>query len=130
MLVWFVAQCLLCWFCCAVPLPPQAIPGLSPVPWWGTLFPLAVVLMVNGVKEAFDDYWRHKSDEQVCGAPPPVYSAASSQGRTVRAACCSHVLLKITNRMVLLASQQFERFLLSACFSRPCFQMRRSTTAG
>lgn len=43
----------------------QAIPGLSPVPWWGTLFPLAVVLMVNGVKEAFDDYWRHKSDEQV-----------------------------------------------------------------
>jgi hypothetical protein len=44
---------------------PQAIPGLSPVPWWGTLFPLAVVLLVNGVKEAFDDYWRHKSDEQV-----------------------------------------------------------------
>jgi phospholipid-translocating ATPase/phospholipid-transporting ATPase len=43
----------------------QAIPGLSPVPWWGTLFPLAVVLLVNGVKEAFDDYWRHKSDEQV-----------------------------------------------------------------
>ena len=27
----------------------QAIPGLSPVPWWGTLFPLAVVLTVNGV---------------------------------------------------------------------------------
>jgi hypothetical protein len=49
---------------------PQAIPGLSPVPWWGTLFPLAVVLTVNGVKEAFDDYWRHVSDAQVnrrCG---------------------------------------------------------------
>jgi hypothetical protein len=44
---------------------PQAIPGLSPVPWWGTLFPLAVVLTVNGVKEAFDDYWRHASDAQV-----------------------------------------------------------------
>lgn len=44
---------------------PQAIPGLSPVPWWGTLFPLAVVLMVNGVKEAFDDYWRHVSDAEV-----------------------------------------------------------------
>ncbi|KAI8466535.1 MAG: hypothetical protein J3K34DRAFT_524465 [Monoraphidium minutum] len=43
----------------------QAIPGLSPVPWWGTLFPLAVVLLVNGVKEAFDDYWRHVSDAQV-----------------------------------------------------------------
>ncbi|KIY96365.1 phospholipid-translocating ATPase [Monoraphidium neglectum] len=43
----------------------QAIPGLSPVPWWGTLFPLAVVLTVNGVKEAFDDYWRHVSDAQV-----------------------------------------------------------------
>ncbi|WIA18543.1 hypothetical protein OEZ85_009989 [Tetradesmus obliquus] len=43
----------------------QAIPGLSPVPWWGTLFPLAVVLLVNGVKEAFDDFWRHKADEQV-----------------------------------------------------------------
>ena len=49
------------------PPPPQnkAIPGLSPVPWWGTLFPLAVVLTVNGVKEAFDDYWRHVSDAQV-----------------------------------------------------------------
>jgi hypothetical protein len=48
------------------PLPPkQAIPGLSPVPWWGTLFPLAVVLTVNAVKEAFDDYWRHISDAQV-----------------------------------------------------------------
>ena len=43
----------------------QAIPGLSPVPWWGTLFPLAVVLTVNGVKEGFDDYWRHVSDAQV-----------------------------------------------------------------
>ena len=50
----------------------QAIPGLSPVPWWGTLFPLAVVLTLNGVKEAFDDYWRHVSDAQVnrrCGLP-------------------------------------------------------------
>lgn len=43
----------------------QAIPGLSPVPWWGTMFPLAVVLLVNAVKEGFDDYWRHKSDEDV-----------------------------------------------------------------
>jgi hypothetical protein len=52
--------------CCAVLcFVVQAIPGLSPVPWWGTLFPLAVVLLVNGIKEAFDDYWRHKSDEQV-----------------------------------------------------------------
>jgi hypothetical protein len=50
---------------CGVLSSAQAIPGLSPVPWWGTLFPLAVVLLVNGVKEAFDDYWRHKSDEQV-----------------------------------------------------------------
>lgn len=51
----------------AWPVVPQAIPGLSPVPWWGTLFPLAVVLLVNGVKEAFDDFWRHKADEQVHG---------------------------------------------------------------
>jgi hypothetical protein len=32
------------------------------MPWWGTLFPLAVVLLVNAVKEVFGDYWRHKSD--------------------------------------------------------------------
>jgi hypothetical protein len=57
--------CLVLRQCCAM----QAIPGLSPVPWWGTLFPLAVVLMVNGVKEAFDDYWRHKSDETVSLTP-------------------------------------------------------------
>lgn len=55
----------LCLRVCATRVCLQAIPGLSPVPWWGTLFPLAVVLMVNGVKEAFDDYWRHKSDETV-----------------------------------------------------------------
>jgi hypothetical protein len=28
---------------------PQAIPGLSPVPWYTTLFPLALVLTLNAV---------------------------------------------------------------------------------
>ncbi len=35
------------------------------MPWYATFFPLALVLTMNAIKEAFDDYFRHKSDEEV-----------------------------------------------------------------
>jgi len=38
----------------------QLIPGLAPTSWFTTVFPLVVVLAVNAIKEAYDDYHRHK----------------------------------------------------------------------
>ena len=40
-------------------------PGLSPTHWSTTIGPLLVVLSINAVKEAVDDYGRHKSDAEV-----------------------------------------------------------------
>lgn len=43
----------------------QLVPGLSPTHWFTTVAPLLFVLLVNAVKEIFDDYYRHKSDDEV-----------------------------------------------------------------
>ncbi|GMH43083.1 hypothetical protein BSKO_11005 [Bryopsis sp. KO-2023] len=43
----------------------QLIPGLSPTHWFTTVAPLVFVLIVNAVKEIYDDYYRHKSDDEV-----------------------------------------------------------------
>ncbi|KAK9820083.1 hypothetical protein WJX72_005942 [[Myrmecia] bisecta] len=43
----------------------QLIPGLSPTSWVTTVAPLVFVLVVNAVKEMYDDYYRHKSDDGV-----------------------------------------------------------------
>jgi magnesium-transporting ATPase (P-type) len=40
-------------------------PGLSPTHWSTTIGPLLFVLSINAVKEAVDDYGRHKSDAEV-----------------------------------------------------------------
>ncbi len=44
----------------------QLIPGLSPSTTWSTLLPLCLVLVLNGMKEGFDDWKRKLSDMQVC----------------------------------------------------------------
>ena len=43
----------------------QLIPGLSPTHWFTTVAPLIFVLLVNAIKEIYDDYYRHKSDDEV-----------------------------------------------------------------
>lgn len=43
----------------------QLVPGLSPTHWFTTVAPLIFVLFVNAVKEIYDDYYRHKSDDEV-----------------------------------------------------------------
>lgn len=40
----------------------QLIPGLSPTHWFTTVFPLSFVLVVNMLKEVYDDFYRHKAD--------------------------------------------------------------------
>ncbi|XP_033983911.1 phospholipid-transporting ATPase ID isoform X2 [Trematomus bernacchii] len=43
----------------------QLIPQISSLSWFTTIVPLALVLSITAVKDATDDYFRHKSDSQV-----------------------------------------------------------------
>ncbi|XP_041853027.1 phospholipid-transporting ATPase ID isoform X2 [Melanotaenia boesemani] len=43
----------------------QLIPVISSLSWFTTIVPLVLVLVITGVKDATDDYFRHKSDQQV-----------------------------------------------------------------
>ncbi|XP_041965886.1 probable phospholipid-transporting ATPase IM isoform X4 [Alosa sapidissima] len=43
----------------------QLIPEISSLSWFTTIVPLVMVLTISAVKDATDDYFRHKSDQQV-----------------------------------------------------------------
>ncbi|KAF6738872.1 Phospholipid-transporting ATPase ID [Oryzias melastigma] len=43
----------------------QLIPEISSLSWFTTVVPLVLVLVITAVKDATDDYFRHKSDQQV-----------------------------------------------------------------
>ncbi|XP_014866919.1 PREDICTED: phospholipid-transporting ATPase ID-like isoform X1 [Poecilia mexicana] len=43
----------------------QLIPEVSSLSWFTTIVPLVLVLVITAVKDATDDYFRHKSDRQV-----------------------------------------------------------------
>ncbi|XP_041253270.1 phospholipid-transporting ATPase ID isoform X4 [Onychostruthus taczanowskii] len=43
----------------------QLIPQISSLSWFTTIVPLVLVLTITAVKDATDDYFRHKSDNQV-----------------------------------------------------------------
>uniref|UniRef100_A0A3B4VJU2 Phospholipid-transporting ATPase n=1 Tax=Seriola dumerili TaxID=41447 RepID=A0A3B4VJU2_SERDU len=43
----------------------QLIPEISSLSWFTTIVPLVLVLVITAVKDATDDYFRHKSDKQV-----------------------------------------------------------------
>lgn len=43
----------------------QLIPEISSLTWFTTFVPLVLVIMMTAVKDATDDYFRHKSDDQV-----------------------------------------------------------------
>ncbi|XP_048825243.1 probable phospholipid-transporting ATPase IM isoform X2 [Brienomyrus brachyistius] len=43
----------------------QLIPQISSLSWFTTIVPLVLVLTITAVKDATDDYFRHKSDQQV-----------------------------------------------------------------
>uniref|UniRef100_A0A803YGE6 Phospholipid-transporting ATPase n=1 Tax=Meleagris gallopavo TaxID=9103 RepID=A0A803YGE6_MELGA len=50
----------------------QLIPQISSLPWFTTVVPLVLVLAVSGVKDAIDDFNRHKSDNHVNNRPVQV----------------------------------------------------------
>ncbi|NWW32479.1 AT8B2 ATPase, partial [Panurus biarmicus] len=43
----------------------QLIPQISSLSWFTTIVPLVLVLAITAIKDATDDYFRHKSDNQV-----------------------------------------------------------------
>ncbi|XP_056272175.1 probable phospholipid-transporting ATPase IM [Pseudoliparis swirei] len=43
----------------------QLIPEISSLSWFTTIVPLVLVLVMTAVKDATDDYFRHKNDQQV-----------------------------------------------------------------
>ncbi|XP_046889573.1 probable phospholipid-transporting ATPase IM isoform X2 [Hypomesus transpacificus] len=43
----------------------QLIPDISSLSWFTTIVPLVLVLVITAVKDASDDYFRHKNDQQV-----------------------------------------------------------------
>ncbi|XP_068946163.1 phospholipid-transporting ATPase FetA-like [Petaurus breviceps papuanus] len=47
----------------------QLIPQISSLVWYTTVIPLALVLLMTGVKDAIDDMFRHKSDKQLNNRP-------------------------------------------------------------
>ena len=51
----------------------QMIPGLSPTGKFTTLIPLTLVLLVTFFKDAYEDYRRHKRDNEVNGQPLTVW---------------------------------------------------------
>ncbi|XP_029430361.1 probable phospholipid-transporting ATPase IM [Rhinatrema bivittatum] len=43
----------------------QLIPEISSLSWFTTIVPLVLVLTITAVKDATDDYFRHKTDNHV-----------------------------------------------------------------
>ncbi|XP_076863534.1 phospholipid-transporting ATPase ID isoform X3 [Brachyhypopomus gauderio] len=57
----------------------QLIPEISSLSWFTTIVPLALVLTITAVKDATDDYFRHKSDQQVNSRQSQVLSKGKMQ---------------------------------------------------
>ncbi|AWP08276.1 Phospholipid-translocating ATPase [Scophthalmus maximus] len=57
----------------------QLIPEISSLSWFTTIVPLVLVLVITAVKDATDDYFRHKSDQQVNNRQSQVLSGGSLQ---------------------------------------------------
>uniref|UniRef100_UPI0037E8034E phospholipid-transporting ATPase ID n=1 Tax=Semicossyphus pulcher TaxID=241346 RepID=UPI0037E8034E len=57
----------------------QLIPEISSLSWFTTIVPLVLVLVITAVKDATDDYFRHKSDQQVNNRQSQVLISGSLQ---------------------------------------------------
>ncbi|KAM7396885.1 hypothetical protein PAMP_019890 [Pampus punctatissimus] len=57
----------------------QVIPEISSLSWFTTIVPLVLVLVITAVKDATDDYFRHKSDQQVNNRQSQVLIGGSSE---------------------------------------------------
>ncbi|XP_033997757.1 LOW QUALITY PROTEIN: phospholipid-transporting ATPase ID [Trematomus bernacchii] len=57
----------------------QLIPGISSLSWFTTIVPLVLVLVITAVKDATDDFFRYKSDQQVNNRQSQVLISGSLQ---------------------------------------------------
>uniref|UniRef100_A0A7N8WQD4 Phospholipid-transporting ATPase n=1 Tax=Mastacembelus armatus TaxID=205130 RepID=A0A7N8WQD4_9TELE len=57
----------------------QLIPEISSLSWFTTIVPLVLVLVITAVKDATDDYFRYKSDQQVNNRQSQVLISGSLQ---------------------------------------------------
>ncbi|XP_037539634.1 phospholipid-transporting ATPase ID [Nematolebias whitei] len=57
----------------------QLIPEISSLSWFTTIVPLVLVLVITAVKDATDDYFRHRSDQQVNNRQSQVFVRGSLQ---------------------------------------------------
>ncbi|XP_069564255.1 probable phospholipid-transporting ATPase IM [Brachyistius frenatus] len=60
----------------------QLIPEISSLPWFTTIVPLVLVLTITAVKDATDDFFRHRSDQQVNNRLSQVLIKGSLQSET------------------------------------------------
>uniref|UniRef100_A0AAV2L305 P-type ATPase N-terminal domain-containing protein n=1 Tax=Knipowitschia caucasica TaxID=637954 RepID=A0AAV2L305_KNICA len=64
----------------------QLIPQISSLSWFTTIVPLVLVLAITAVKDATDDFFRHKSDRQVNNRLTQVLIKGSETNLKVRQA--------------------------------------------
>ncbi|KAK7891041.1 hypothetical protein WMY93_023004 [Mugilogobius chulae] len=57
----------------------QLIPQISSLSWFTTIVPLVLVLAITAVKDATDDFFRHRSDQQVNNRQSQVLISGSLQ---------------------------------------------------
>ncbi|XP_033823522.1 phospholipid-transporting ATPase ID [Periophthalmus magnuspinnatus] len=57
----------------------QLIPQISSLSWFTTIVPLVLVLAITAIKDATDDFFRHKSDKQVNNRQSQVLISGSLQ---------------------------------------------------
>jgi phospholipid-transporting ATPase len=89
----------------------QQVPGMSPTGRWTTIGPLFVVLSATAVKEALEDWERHKADREVNNRLVKVFREGTFQTVRWTAVRCGDIV-KILNGqyfpadMVLLSSSE------------------------
>ncbi|CAD7674806.1 unnamed protein product [Nyctereutes procyonoides] len=90
----------------------QLIPQVSSLSWFTTIVPLVLVLAITAVKDATDDYFRHKSDNQVNNRQSQVLINGSLQQEQWMNVCVGDII-KLENNQFVAAD------LLLLCSSEP-----------
>ncbi|TWW76011.1 Phospholipid-transporting ATPase ID [Takifugu flavidus] len=91
----------------------QLIPQISSLSWFTTIVPLVLVLVTSAVKDARDDYFRHKSDRQVNNRQSQVIIGGRLQNEKWKNIQVGDVI-KLENNQSVAAD------VLLLCSSEPC----------
>ncbi|XP_044122370.1 phospholipid-transporting ATPase ID isoform X1 [Neovison vison] len=78
----------------------QLIPQVSSLSWFTTIVPLVLVLAITAVKDATDDYFRHKSDNQVNNRQSQVLIRGSLQQEPWMNVCVGDIIKLENNQFV------------------------------